>query len=842
MPTRLRACVVLCGFAALTLAAFPLEAHALERVITTRYGNADPDGPAATTAVVESPGQIVVDSHGRVIFGDMGLNLIRRLDPALGTVETLAGNGLEGNDGDGGPPLDASLDWPMGIALDEARGLLYFCDFGHHDVRVVNFGGGEEWVANVRVAAGTVERIAGLGVPVWEASLGDGGPAVDGAFAYPRALALDSSGNVYVADIDTARVRKIDQLTGILTTVAGNGEWAPYPGDHGDGGLATDAKVLPTSVAVDAFDVLYIGDAAYNRALDRGLGLVRRVDLETGEITTVAGNGVDAEGGDGNLATAAGLIDPPGLTFDDENNLFIADRAAVRRVDAVTKKISTVAGHPGYEQPFVAGPEGGAPRDARFVVVQGLAFHAGSLFLGEAEGGALRRVDPGSDGRVTGDDPEEKIYELPEGIALRGGLKWPQALAADRDGTLYVGEWWHGRIHEIDRLGGRAVVVGVKDVAGWDGEGGPAAQAQAYPPAYLATDEDGNVYFADGRLVRVNAIDGRVQAGSTLEKLADLPFVEHATHGVAVGGGKVFVSELFGHRVWSFNLATGELAVAVGTGVEGTEDGPLSRARLVIPCGLAYDARRDILYVSDPEAHNVRKVDFRTRQVSTIFALPSGFEGEQFSNNEYIALLGEDLLFVADSLNQVIYRLDVRQRNPEAEVVAGTGYDFPYGFEGDGVAATTTELGDPRQMAFDPAGKLLVTERFTGRVRQIGVTDIAPGEYPNDVNLSSPATVRVAILASYAFDPATELVAESVRVAGAPVERLPRHGAAWQEHVDVNGDGRPDLVLAVRQDHLDLAPHALEAAITADRHDGGTFRDADWVTVHPGSRAGAGSE
>src|SRR5438445_557628 len=198
--------------------------------------------------------------------------------PALSqSINTVAGNGFSGFAGDGGAATSASLNFPEGAALD-TRGNLYIADYDNHRIR------------KVAAATGIITTVAGNGSPGFA---GDGGAATSASLFRPTGVALDASGNLYVADQDNYRVRKVAAATGIITTVAGNGS----PTFAGDGGAATSASLnSPTGVALDASGNLYIADTGNHR--------IRKVAATTGVITTVAGG--CSTRGDGGGATGAG--------------------------------------------------------------------------------------------------------------------------------------------------------------------------------------------------------------------------------------------------------------------------------------------------------------------------------------------------------------------------------------------------------------------------------------------------------------------------------------------------------------------------------------------------------
>ncbi len=272
----------------------------------------------ATTVPLLLPGGLAYDAQGDLFFAETSNHVVRRVS-ATGVLTTVAGTGVQGFAGDGGPASAARLDSPAAVAID-AAGDIFIADSHNHRIRRVD------------AASGAIATVAGTGVAGESA---DGTAASAAQIDLPVALALDAQGDLYFADARRHVVRRVDATTGLLRTVAGN----RTQGFAGDGGVATAAPIdTPTGLAVDGAGDLYLADTHNQR--------VRRVDAATGVITTVAGTGQPGFSGDQGPAIAAALRLPRGLVVDAAGNLFVADASnhRIRRIDAASGQMTTIAG------------------------------------------------------------------------------------------------------------------------------------------------------------------------------------------------------------------------------------------------------------------------------------------------------------------------------------------------------------------------------------------------------------------------------------------------------------------------------------------------------------------
>lgn len=552
------------------------------------YGSSGNWGPA-TSASFQQIGHIAFDAMGNLYIPDSFDNSVRMVDTS-GIVRPIAGANRPGDFyGDGGPALGAGLSWPQSVAVD-AGGNVLIADSGNNRVR------------RISALDGTIETVAGTGA--WWGYNGDGIPALEANLSQPTTLAVDASGNLFVNEQGGARIRRVAADTGLITTVAGNGNW----GFTGDGGPATAAEFSwVTGIAVDADGDLYIGDEGNSRlrrvagdtgiiasvlgngmrgfcgegapALDTCLygpldvavdgdgnvlisdssnGRIRKVSASSGLVTTVAGTGnTSDDSGDGGPAVEAGFYAlPRGLALDNAGNLLITTYTRVRRVDAATGIITTVAGTSNAGFSGDGGPATAAAlQEPSDVIIDG----AGNVYIVDTGNHRIRRVDA-----VTGIITTVAGSGLATGALGDGGpatsasLNRPQSIALDEAGNLLIADYYHFRVRRVDAATGVITTIAGNGATSASGDGGPASAAGLGAPAGIVLDDAGHLYLTStGQVRRIDAATGII---TTVVSDINGPYDERGRSvaypfGLDVDdAGHLYVADLGPSLVWRIGL------------------------------------------------------------------------------------------------------------------------------------------------------------------------------------------------------------------------------------------------------------------------------------------------
>jgi sugar lactone lactonase YvrE len=682
------------------------------------------DGAPATGALLFQPTGIAVDGGGNVYFVESGAYRVRKVS-ASGTISTFAGTGTAGiaaagSIGDGGPATSASFFFSglrEGIVVDSA-GNVYITDSGNNRVRKID-------------TRGIITTFAGA---LLAGSPGDGGPATSARLSRPSALALDNAGNLYIAELTGARVRKVDSA-GIISTVAGNGSF----GFSGDGGPATSASFnAPTGLAVDSAGNLYIGDNTSQR--------VRKVDT-SGIINTIIGRGTIGFSGDGGPATSAAFQGIQGLAVDSGGNLFIVDNGnkRIRKVDPAGM-ITTVAGTGGFGNDG----DGGAATSATFSGPIDVAVDAsGTLYISDSPGGRIRKVavappaaGPAIISTVAGSNNLSLGDGGPATSALLGNA---QGVAVDGAGNIYIAEPFFGRVRKVDISGVIRTVAG-NGTFGFSGDGGPASNAQLVSVSTthvgVAVDALGNLYLADGDNHRIRKVNtaGIIStvAGNGIRAFSGDGGPANAAsltfpRGVAVdNAGNLYVADTGNHRIRKVNTS-GIISTVAGSALNrfAGDGGPATSASLNGPLSVAVDSAGN-LYIADTVNLRIRKVTM-AGIISTVAGNGTrGFSGDggpapvaQFSQIDGVAVDSNSNLYITDRDNRRIRKVDV------AGIITTFAGNGSTGLAGDGSAAISAQLSGPGDVAVDASGNVYIADGT--RVRKATIAAGGPTITPNGV-------------------------------------------------------------------------------------------------------------
>ncbi|MDE0102003.1 MAG: hypothetical protein OXN89_06455 [Bryobacterales bacterium] len=335
----------------------------IQTVAGTGISGATGDGGPAVEARVGNPYGLTLGPDGALYVCEIDTDRIRRIDMADGSISTVAGTGQTGYSGDGGPAARADLDDPYEVRFD-SDGHMYFVEMRNAVVRKVDAG------------TGLISTIAGTGESGYS---GDGGPAVAAVFSRPHSITLDGKGGLYIADIGNHRIRRVDLTSGLVTTFAGTGEREPTPdGAPLEGTPLNGPRALAFAPNGDLYIALREGNAVY------------RLDIETKRLHHVAGTGEKGYTGDGGPAAAATLSGPKGIEVGPDGGIYVADTEnhAIRRIDAAARTISTVAGDGTAHD----GPDGD-PLGCGLARPHGVYVGPdGSVYIGDSENHRVRVV------------------------------------------------------------------------------------------------------------------------------------------------------------------------------------------------------------------------------------------------------------------------------------------------------------------------------------------------------------------------------------------------------------------------------------------------------------------
>ncbi len=672
-------------------------------IITTFAGTGDccynGDGISATSAYLSYPDDVSVDKDGNVLIADR--IRVRKVTISTGIISTVAGNGNWGDSGDGGPATNAEIKWVTSITPDSSGGF-YFTDNSARRIRYVNSGG-------------TINAFAGKN------SFSDGSLGRLTKLRYPWGVAYDPSSNLYVSDTQNNVIRKIDGLTGMTSNIAGQGEC----GYNGDGIPATDAYICsPYGIAVDGSYNIYFADSGTSR--------IRKIDSSTGLISTVAGNGDGGYNGDGIPATSASLNCPIDVAIDSNGNLYIAElfNNRIRKVDASTGLISTIAGTGDY------GYNGdNIPATSAYIAYPyGVAVDSsGNVYIADTNNSRIRKVD--TSGIITTVAGLGGCGYGEDGIpATNSYLCYPEDVTVDLSNNLFIAEWGYGRVRFVDSSTGIiATIAGNGWWSPYGGDGYPPTSISLRDVASLALSPNGNLAITDNGNNRVRVIiapESIFTRGGTgiIGYSGDGNFATEADFSFNYGAdasadihGNIYIADMGNNRIRKIDK-DGKVSTFAGNGSasESGDGGPAISASLNGPNGVCSDMEGNV-YVADYGGSTVRKIDTSGIIHTVAGTGVAGYSGDggpatsaQLNYPWNVSVDTSGNLYVSDANNFVIRKID--KATQVITTVAGNGTQ---GYSGDEGPATSAQLNSPVWVSPDNKGGFFIADGMDNRIRYV---------------------------------------------------------------------------------------------------------------------------
>ncbi len=684
-------------------------------------------------------------------MADLNNHIIRKIT-AAGVVTTLAGTaGSIGSvDGTGGA---ARFNYPSGIVVDR-NGNLYVAEIGNHTIRKIT-------------SAGVVTTLAG--------TAGNSG-SMDGTgstarFYEPNGIAVDASGNIYVADRINSTIRKITSA-GVVTTLAGTA------GNSGsmDGTDSAARFSNPNGIAVDASGNVYVADT-YNHT-------IRKI-TSAGVVTTLAGTAGTYGSLDG-TSSAARFYQPNGMAVDASGNVYVADsiNSSIRKITSAGV-VTTLAGT-GTALSF--GSEDGIGSAARFKIPLGIAVDAsGNLYVADSNNYAIRKIT--SAGVVTTLAGMAGGAGSENGTGSAARFNYPRGIAVDGSGNVYVADTSNHTIRKITSASVVTTLAGIPENFG--SADGTGSAARFYGPHGIAADAIGNVYVADS----VNNTIRKITSAGVVTTLAgsagnsgrvdgsgvDARF--YNPKGIAVeASGNVYVADTYNHTIRKITSAGMVTTIAGTAGIYGSVDGTSSAARFYYPSGIAVDGSGNV-YVADTNNDTIRKIT--SAGVVMTLAGTAGSSGSangtgsaaRFNYPSGIAVEVSGNVYVADTLNHTIRKIT----NTGVVTTIGGSSGVKSDVDGFGTAAA---FHFPFGIAATSTGALYVSDTNNNRISK-GIFTTLPINAPRANITPESLTVNPSGLATFTAN---------------VVSGIAPYTYQWRKNlVKISGANKPSYTLASAQ-------------------------------------------
>lgn len=744
------------------------------------------DGAPATQAQFSQMYDVITDPQGNVLVADRSNHQVVKIAPS-GILSVIAGNGISGYSGDGGPAANASLSFPSALALDRA-GNIYIGDTGNYRIRRIT-------------SDGMIDTIAGTGL---KGFAGDGGQAASASIDSVLGLAIDALGNIYFTESKVHRVRRIT-TDGIVRTYAGNGAGA-FAGDNGPANQASLNE--PWHLTIDSGGNLLIADFRNHR--------LRRV-TPAGIITTVAGTGTATSNGDGGPAAQATLLGPAGVYVDSSNNIYTTgfdNRVRIIGPDGIIRAFAGT-GSAGF-----AGDGGPAAQALLAFPVAITGDSTGNIYFADTLNLRVRRIT--RQGIVsTYAGIVQHRYSGDGGQAVAAAIGLPLGLAVDTDNNVYISDPNNHRIRKVSPNGIISTIAGT-GLAGFSGDNGPSTLAALNFPTGLASDLAGNVYIADtlnGRVRRISR-DGTIATVAGGGPRTAIPVdgqlateVTLAPQSLAVDlAGNLFILDPALCAVLRVTNAgrifrhAGQLLKCGSSG----DGGPATSAAILPPGdlpggGIAADIAGNV-YIAEPNparaggGGRVRRVGLDG--IITTFA-GNGQFGFPNDGDSATSALAAPLAVVADAVGAVyIADISVIYGVLGGRIARLAGNFLATGL-GDGGPPREAAMG-PGALAFDRNGNLLLSDLTSARVRAILVQPPALAAAPQSLQFAAPSGGAPALPQNISVTASIPNVAFALKVTTSNGER-------WLQAVP--GSGASPRLVEVTADPANLSPGAYTGMI-----------------------------
>jgi len=682
--------------------------------ITTLVGSdrAFGDGGPALQASLNAPKAMIFDKAGNLIIADTNNHRVRKINLTTGEITTIAGIGTAGFTGDGEPAARTKLNFPNGLAIDE-RGNIFISDSGNHRIRRVD------------VDSSVITTVAGNGEMGQDK---DNVLATQTSLTNPFSLAIDKLGNIYVLQLESFRVRRIDSSSRMITTFAGNGR----AGVSRDGEIAASTSIIPVAINVDNQNNLLIVETSAEPKFDNILlsNRVRQVNTQTGVLSTIAGNGcnpfrsLSCTSIEGEIATKTSLIFPLNVTVDELGNLFIIDDTQVKMVSASTGAITTIAGN-GEKQLKADNGDGGTAKQATLFPFA-LAARASELFILDSGYDQVRRVslDTNTIDSIAG-------VGIGDGKTAKASkLNVPTGLAVDSTNNLFIADTSHNLVRKVNATTGVITTIAGTGKNNFNGDGKLAIDTDLSEPIFVAVDGKDNLFIVE-RTSRIRRLDNATKTITTLvgdgtagfsgdNGKAILAKLNNPTSIVIDDIGNIFIADTANHRIRRVDNQTGNITTIAGNGMAAFsgDGGAATNASLDSPTGLAL--ANNTLFIVD-NSNRVRSVSLSSGIISTFAGSGKiGFKGDnktaKKASFQFPKSLATDResLFIADTGNNRI-----RAINLSTGVITTIAGDGVNAYAGDNGAATKASLSAPTNIAIDKVGNLFISDQKNNVVRVI---------------------------------------------------------------------------------------------------------------------------